>query len=80
MSKKRTQKFLEAFPAAKPEAVAKPVTATAGLGQLVEVRTVSALVHLTILNARRARAVADILRRAKQLSTETQAPRSEVGT
>jgi hypothetical protein len=45
----------------------------------VEVHTVSALVHLAILNSRRAKAVAGILNRAKATAAsliETQAPRS----
>lgn len=72
MRKDQARKFLKAFPAA-PDTASKTVTATAGIGPSVEVRTVSALVHLTILNARRAKAVADILRRAKA-GTLTQKP------
>lgn len=80
MTKKRKQKFLDAFPAARQIIVDETVTATVGLGQPVEVRTVSALVHLAILNSRRGKAVADILSRAKAMaatSIPTQAPRSE---
>jgi hypothetical protein len=69
------EKFLSAFPAA-PNTVNKTVIAAAGLGPLVEVRTVSALVHLTILNARRAQAVANILSRARLQLTKTPEPRS----
>lgn len=68
-------KFLSAFPAA-PSTANRTVIAAAGLGQPVEVRTVSALVHLTILNARRAQAVANILSRARRSLTEIQEPRS----
>jgi hypothetical protein len=62
---------------AKPATGALPVTAAVGLGRPVEVHTVSALVHLTILRARRAQAVATILRRANARLTPTPAPRSD---
>jgi hypothetical protein len=74
--KDQARKFLKAFPVAEPDTASRTAIVRVGTGPFVEVRTVSALVHLTILNARRGKAVADILNRAKQLSTQTQAPRS----
>ena len=56
--------------------VGETVIAAVGRGRPVEVHTVSALVHLTILHARRAQAVATILRRANAQLTRTQEPRS----
>lgn len=74
MSKK---KFLSAFPAA-PVTESRTVIAAAGIGRPVEVRTVSALVHLQILNSRRALAVASILRRVQAArSVQIPVPRSD---
>lgn len=49
----------------KPATVGSHVTVMAGLGLQTEVRTVSALVHLTILHARKVQAVAAIKRRVE---------------
>lgn len=67
---------------ARQQIVDETVIAAVGRGRPVEVRTVGALVHVVILNSRRALAVASILNRARKaaLSAETQAPRSDEPT